>query len=369
MGDPLGIGPEVIAKSLADGAVRSRARWVILGDSRTMANAATACSLPALWTDLPAAALASNRFVPTRPGEVVVVDIHADDQQPESSRSNARPTPAQAGAASYAYVEQAIALAKLPVDHPWHASAVVTAPISKHHWSLAGHTRFPGHTELFAHATSTPKFAMMFHAPPIEDASPNAGAEALRSPGSHPPPVSHVGLNLILATVHQPLRTVASTLTTQRIVDVITLGAQQLQRMGIESPRIGVCGLNPHAGEQGLLGDEDDRIIAPAVLQARAAGLSATGPHPADTIFQSALSRLSRGVLHAPTRFDLVVAMYHDQGLAPLKTLAWDRAVNLTVGLPFLRTSPDHGTAFDIAGKGLAHEGSMKAALLLATPQ
>jgi len=358
MGDPLGIGPEVIAKSLADGAVRSRARWVILGDSRTMANAATACNLPALWTDLPAAALASNRFVPDRAGEVVVVDIHADEDQRETSRTNTRPTPAEAGAASYAYVEQAIALAKLPADHPWHASAVVTAPISKHHWSLAGHTRFPGHTELFAHATSTPKFAMMFHAPPIDEAL-----------AIDPAPVSRVGLNLILATVHQPLRTVASTLTTQRIVDVITLGAQQLQRMGIESPRIGVCGLNPHAGEQGLLGDEDDRIIAPAVLQARAAGLSATGPHPADTIFQSALSRLSKGVLHAPTRFDLVVAMYHDQGLAPLKTLAWDRAVNLTVGLPFLRTSPDHGTAFDIAGKGLAHEGSMKASLLLAAPQ
>jgi 4-hydroxythreonine-4-phosphate dehydrogenase len=332
-----------------------------------MLRAAEVCQLPAIWTDLPAAALATSRAVPDRPSEVVLVNIlHADDEHRESSRSSHQrapipptttPTPTQAGAASYAYVHHAITLANLPLDHPWHAHAVVTAPISKHHWALAGHTQFPGHTELFAHATNTAKFAMMFHAPPIDD-TPN---------DKHPAPTSHVGLNLILATVHQPLRTVAQSLTTQRILDAIHLGHAQLQRMGITNPRIGVCGLNPHAGEQGLLGDEDDRIIAPAVSQARAQGILATGPHPADTIFQTALSRLSQGHLTPPTRHDLVVAMYHDQGLAPLKTLAWDRAVNLTVGLPFPRTSPDHGTATDIAGQGIAHEGSMKAAMHLAT--
>jgi 4-hydroxythreonine-4-phosphate dehydrogenase len=148
----------------------------------------------------------------------------------------------------------------------------------------------------------------------------------------------------------------------ERIVRTIERGSDAMNLLGVARPRIGVCGLNPHAGEDGLLGKEDARVIAHAVRSARQRGFDAQGPLPADTIFQRALT----GVDRRATNFDLVVAMYHDQGLIPLKTLAWDRAVNLTVGLPFVRTSPDHGTAFDIAGKNLANPGSMKSAMRLA---
>ena len=140
-----------------------------------------------------------------------------------------------------------------------------------------------------------------------------------------------------------------------------------MQRLGVASPRVGLCGLNPHAGEGGLLGEEDDRIIAPGAAQLRAMGIDVQGPLPADTIFAKALAWPGE----RPSHFDLVVAMYHDQGLTPLKMLAWDRAVNMTVGLSWkgmhvIRTSPDHGTAFDIAGMGKANEGSMKAAMRVA---
>jgi len=348
MGDSLGIGAEVLVKSLADQSLRSRARWVIFGEHATMQAAADASSLAPCWTTHQDTILATTNFVPQRDGDVMLIETEIASQLPPQLLPALMPR-ARAGAASYQFVLAAIELAKLPPDHPWRAHAVVTAPINKHHWSLAGHTRFPGHTELFAHETGTDRYAMMFHASAV-------GSEATNSA---PAP----GLNVILVTVHQPLRTVPNTLTTERILEVIDLGASQMQRLGVPHPRIGVCGLNPHAGEHGLLGEEDEYIIAPAVQQAQAMGHHATGPHPADTIFQSALSYTDK----PPTRFDLVVAMYHDQGLAPLKTLAWDRAVNLTVGLPFPRTSPDHGTAQDIAGKAIANPASMHAAMMLAS--
>jgi 4-hydroxythreonine-4-phosphate dehydrogenase len=182
---------------------------------------------------------------------------------------------------------------------------------------------------------------MMFHAAPGESAL-----------------TTRPGMNVILTTVHVPLREVPARVTRERVLETIVLGAAAMKEFGYDPARIAVCGLNPHAGEEGLLGDEDTRVIAPAVSEARGMGLEVQGPFPADTIFARALEYPRRRA-----EFDLVVAMYHDQGLIPLKTMAWDRAVNLTVGLPIVRTSPDHGTAFNIVGQNVANEGSMAAAI------
>lgn len=207
-------------------------------------------------------------------------------------------------------------------------AALVTAPISKQLLRDAGY-RFEGHTELLAHVARTKRFAMMLVGGP---------------------------LRVSLATIHVPLAQVPRLLSKRRITEVIELSHDVCKRFGIRLPRIGVAGLNPHAGEGGLLGHEEQLIIAPAVRQATRKGINATGPWPADTLFHKAY--------HG--EFDAVVAMYHDQGLAPLKMIAFDTGVNLTLGLPFVRTSPDHGTAFDIAGKGIANPASMIAAINLA---
>jgi 4-hydroxythreonine-4-phosphate dehydrogenase len=306
MGDPRGIGPEVIAKALADPGVRGAARWVLVGAREA----------------LPPAALQG-------------IEIHQLDH----------PDP---GELSFRCVQHAIDLALLPKSDPRRCAGLVTAPISKEAWAKAGHGEFPGHTELLAARSGVTDARMMFHAPPCAPHETTAASTA--------------GLSVILVTTHVPLSRVPELLTADRIVRTIERGAESMQSLGICRPRIGVCGLNPHAGEHGLLGKEDASVIAPAVRSAQAQGISASGPFPADTIFQRALV----GPNHPAAAFDLVVAMYHDQGLIPLKTLAWDRAVNLTVGLPFVRTSPDHGTAFDIAGKNLANPGSMKSAMRLA---
>jgi 4-hydroxythreonine-4-phosphate dehydrogenase len=207
-------------------------------------------------------------------------------------------------------------------------AALVTAPISKKLLRDAGY-RFEGHTELLAHIARTKRFAMMLVGGP---------------------------LRVALVTIHVPLAKVPRLLSMKKIIEVIELSHDMCRRFGIRHPRIGVAGLNPHAGESGLLGDEERRIIAPAVRRAARKKINVTGPWPADTLFHKAY--------HG--EFDAVVAMYHDQGLAPLKMIAFDSGVNLTLGLPFVRTSPDHGTAFDIAGKNIARPDSMIAAINLA---
>lgn len=207
-------------------------------------------------------------------------------------------------------------------------AALVTAPISKKLLRDAGY-RFEGHTELLAHIARTKRFAMMLVGGP---------------------------LRVALVTIHVPLAKVPRLLSTKKIIEVIELSHDMCRRFGIRHPRIGVAGLNPHAGESGLLGDEERRIIAPAVRRAARKKINVTGPWPADTLFHKAY--------HG--EFDAVVAMYHDQGLVPLKMIAFDSGVNLTLGLPFVRTSPDHGTAFDIAGKNIARPDSMIAAINLA---
>jgi 4-hydroxythreonine-4-phosphate dehydrogenase len=206
--------------------------------------------------------------------------------------------------------------------------AIATAPINKLAFAEAG-LPWKGHTDLLAHLCGTSRVAMMFHAPELK---------------------------VVLITVHVPLSEVPSLITPARVAETIALTCEALPRFGITRPRLALAGLNPHAGEGGVLGDEDDRVLVPAVAQARAGGIDLQGPFPADTVFV----RAARG------EFDCVLACYHDQGLIPVKLLAFGRAVNVTIGLPIIRTSVDHGTAFDIAGKGVADPGSMIEAVTLA---
>jgi 4-hydroxythreonine-4-phosphate dehydrogenase len=204
-------------------------------------------------------------------------------------------------------------------------NAMVTAPICKEGLKLAG-VNYPGHTEMIAELTGTKCYGMM---------------------------LMGKGLRVMLVTRHLPLRAVADALTTENIEEAIELTGEALKWFGLENGRIGVCGLNPHAGDGGVLGDEEATVITPAIESARVKGFDAMGPVPADVIFFQALEK----------QYDAVVAMYHDQGLGPLKMHAFDCGVNLTLGLPIIRTSPDHGTAFNIAGKGVAKPDSMIAAI------
>jgi 4-hydroxythreonine-4-phosphate dehydrogenase len=230
---------------------------------------------------------------------------------------------AEAGQAAYDTIVRAVAAAQAR-----EVDAIATAPINKEALALAG-LPWRGHTELLAHLTGATSVAMMFY------------AEALR---------------VILATIHIPLSEVPARLTAGELERVVRLAAAELPRFGYPAPRLAVCGLNPHAGEGGVLGDEETRVHGPALAACRAAGIDVQGPFPADTVFV----RAARGV------FDAVVACYHDQGLIPVKLLAFGRAVNVTLGLPIIRTSVDHGTAFDIAGRGCADPGSLVEAVCLA---
>lgn len=315
LGDPGGIGPEVVAKALADKALRRRAAFWLLGPESALRAAAERAAIAPFWSRVPVDA------EPPAPGAggVVVFDGPGEPPfRPDHTR--------EGGEVSFACVERAITDALRPVGDPRRVDAIVTGPISKKAWSLAGRGEFPGHTELLAARCGSARYAMMFLTP---------------------------RLRVILATTHLPLMRVGDVLTTARVREVIALGAEACRRLGVERPRIAVCGLNPHAGEDGLLGTEDRDVIAPAIAAAAQAGIDCRGPFPGDTVFNAAV----RG------DFDLVVAMYHDQGLIPVKLLDRDAAVNVTVGLPIIRTSPDHGTAFDIAGRNKAAEGSMKTAI------
>ncbi|MSO46121.1 MAG: 4-hydroxythreonine-4-phosphate dehydrogenase PdxA [Acidobacteria bacterium] len=246
---------------------------------------------------------------------------------PPAASVGARVSPgvlsAEAGRAAYDVVVRAVADAQAGV-----VDAVATAPVNKEAFRLAG-LPWAGHTDLLAHLTGSPQVAMMFW------------ADRLR---------------VVLATVHIALADVPRTLTQPSMEATIDLVARELPRFGIARPRIGLAGLNPHAGEHGLFGGEEALVLEPAVAACRARGVQVSGPFPADTLFVRAL----RG------EFDVVVACYHDQGLVPVKLVAFGQAVNVTLGLPIIRTSVDHGTAFDIAGKGVADPSSMVAAVRLA---
>ena len=315
MGDPAGIGAEVIVKALADAKLRSRAKYVIYGMNELLSYAADLAEFDVFWwRDQYHGRLKSY------PQDVVVVDY---DQY--SMLGSSIKTPSKMGGeASMRFCIDAIEAAQQKF-----VDAVVTAPIAKESWKLAGFN-WPGHTELFAARTNTKRFTMMFAGGPLKVA---------------------------LATVHVPLMGLWNKLNIGAVFQPIELlNTALIDWFGIEKPRIAVAGVNPHASENGQFGDEEERLLAPAILMAKDQGINVFGPFPGDTVFLQAL--------HG--RYDAVVAMYHDQGLIPVKLLAFDRAVNLTLGLPIIRTSPDHGTAFDIVGRNRANPGSMRAAIEMA---
>lgn len=302
-------------KALADVGLRGRARYRVLGPVAVMEAAAREAGVAPFWK------VTQGSPVTGSGEDVVVLDYGGSNFPRHADRAS--------GDLSFRLVEDSILHARRAKDDPLRCDAVVTGPISKLAWQMAGRGQYPGHTELFATRCGAKRFGMMFVSP---------------------------RLKVILATAHVPLMDVRGALTTEKVLDVIELGEEACRRMGIVRPRVAVCGLNPHAGEGGMLGQEDGRVIEPAIRAAVERGIDAKGPFPGDTVFIAAVEG----------KFDLVVAMYHDQGLIPVKLLDRDRAVNVTVGLPIVRTSPDHGTAFDIAGMNKADAGSMKAAIELA---
>ncbi len=337
MGDPAGIGPEIIVKALADPNLRQRARFLIFGLNEHLIHAADQASIDPYWRRLPRAAYQGYADDPKNAPALLAEDVLVidDDRFPEAGltlkRAGARPTKV-GGAASLGFLRDALQATQHPAEHSLRVNAVATAPISKSSWHLAGMKRFPGHTELIADFAKAKRHAMMFVAPELK-------------------------LRVVLATIHIPLMDVRNVMTIGRVFDPIDLANDACRDLlHIQNPRIAVCGLNPHASEGGLFGDEEYRVITPAIRQAREVGINIEGPFPADTIYNSALAG----------KYDVVIAMYHDQGTIPIKLLARDNAVNMTIGLPFVRTSPDHGTAFDIAGKNVAECGSMRAALTVA---
>ena len=297
MGDPGGVGPEVASVAAADPRVKHACDLSIVGDLRVLRRAA------------------GLREVPLDAGVVIDLGLVGEDAH------GAGRVDASNGHASFAYVARSLdeVLAR-------NADALVTAPISKAAWHAAGH-RYPGHTEYVAERASSGPPAMMLCAGPLRS---------------------------VLVTGHVPLRDALGRVTAESVLRALGLGGEAVRRLIGADPRIGVAGLNPHAGEGGILGDEDDRVIRPAVDAAVRDGWDASGPHPADALYRRA----------AAGAFDLVVAMYHDQGLIPVKVFG--RGVNVTLGTPIVRTSPDHGTAFDIAGKGVADAESMVLAILMA---
>jgi 4-hydroxythreonine-4-phosphate dehydrogenase len=308
MGDPCGIGPEIAIKAALDPEVCEHAVPVLVG-GRDLFR----------WAVQGVPGVPHERLDEIL-GAACIEAVRADTTSLERGRQSA-----ESGRVSAEAVRAAVrGVLRGELD------AIATAPISKEAWRLAG-LRYPGHTELLAELGGAPSYGMLF-----------VGG----------------GLRVLLATIHVPLAGVAARLTTEGLLDKMRLLRTTLvDRFGVEAPRIGVAGLNPHAGEGGLFGDEEERVIRPAVEAARAEGIDARGPYPADVLF---------GEIRERDALSAILAMYHDQGLIPVKQAAFGSAVNVTIGLPFVRTSPDHGTAFDIAGRGVARASSMVAAVRLA---
>jgi 4-phospho-D-threonate 3-dehydrogenase / 4-phospho-D-erythronate 3-dehydrogenase len=314
MGEPAGIGAEVIVKALADPQIRELGRFIVYGVDEILTAAGEAAGIRPYWFTL-------KQDDPHRVDSgVVVVDI---PQYSAGYWLNARPT-ALGGEASLRFLDAAIDAAKKSA-----IQAIVTAPIHKVSWKMAG-CNYPGHTEKLADAFNVKRVTMTF-----------IGG----------------GMIIALASAHVGLFELRNHFTIGLVFQPIDLLNDMLRDWyGLETPRIAVAGLNPHAGEEGRFGDEEQRVIEPAMQMARNAGIDVEGPFPADTLFTPA----------SRSRYDGLVAMYHDQGLIPVKMIAFDSAVNVTLGLPTIRTSVDHGTAFDIAGSNQADPGSMKEALRLA---
>ena len=307
IGEPGGIGPEVAVRAAASRQLRSVCDPILVGAVLPIRMALDMLSLP---FDL--RGIGGPRE--SRPEAGIIEYVPAGPAEGKKFKRG-RPS-AEGGMACYEYIKAAARFAM-----EGEVKAVCTAPISKEALKMAG-VFYPGHTEMLAALTGARKFAMMLMGGP---------------------------LRVLLVTIHVALKDVPGLIKKEAVLEKILLAGRAAGMLGIERPRIAVCGLNPHAGEAGLFGDEEAREIAPAVRQARRKGILASGPVSPDVLFRKAFTGGA----------DIVVAMYHDQGLIPLKMIAFDRGVNVTVGLPIIRTSPDHGTAYDIAWEGRADPASM----------
>ncbi len=329
MGDVAGIGPEVIVRACVDLRLYDFCRPLVIGHPGVLERAVQLCGSSLRVTELEGldSLSASGAFA-----EEIVRKDHLLCWNPSGVAGLAEVAPgrndSRAGEAAYDWT---VAAARAALDGK--VDGVTTAPLSKKAMHLAG-IRHPGHTEILAETCGVKTFAMMLYLPP---------GPAVRAPH---------GLGVVHVTLHTSLASVPSLLSTESIRGTIGLLSDFLPRVGCTQPRIGVCSLNPHAGEEGLFGDEESRLIAPAIESARRDGINATGPLPADALLRRAVAG----------EFDGVAAMYHDQGHIAIKLVAVDRAVNVTLGLPIVRTSPSHGTAFDIAWQGRARgEGMLEA--------
>jgi len=313
LGEPAGIGPDLTLALWREREKRKLPPFFIAGDATFLARRAQQLSLD----------VTIERCVPSEAASVFVGALPVVETGALATASPGKPDASSANAARTAI--------DLAVSHTQRgeAGAVVTNPIAKHVMQAGGFP-FPGHTEYLAHLAGTPRVAML---------------------------IWSEELAVVPLTIHVPLREVPRLLTQEMIAETARIVARDYRtKFGIAKPRIAVCGLNPHAGEEGTIGTEENTIIAPAIQTLRGEGFDISGPHPADTMFHAA----------ARKRYDVALGMYHDQVLAPVKALAFDRAVNVTLGLPFVRTSPDHGTAFDLAGTGRADPSSLEAAIKLA---
>src|SRR5436189_2368076 len=314
MGDPAGIGPEVVLKAVAEAEVTSICQPVIIGDAQLLAHTARTLDLQCGYDIV----RRDEEFPESSAGPIIfhLNNIHGHIEPGVES--------GDAGKAAGEYIEAAVELCAAG-----SIAAIATAPINKRALFLGGYS-FPGHTEFLAHLTSSDDFAMGFVA---------------------------ANLRVVLISTHVPLSQAIGLVRRERFEKTIRLAHHELQRWGIENPRIAVAALNPHGAEGGLFGIEEAAEILPAVEGCKVFDrINVQGPFPADTVFL----RASRG------EFDAVIACYHDQAMIPVKCLSFGEAVNVTLGLPFIRTSVDHGTAFDIAGKGIAEHSSMIAAIKLA---
>lgn len=312
MGDPAGIGPEVIVNALRNPEMQTICRPIVVGDPFVMKEAMQLCNAS---LTLVTVNFLSDTFPSS--GTVGIIDTGGLKSFQKGGPS------AESGRACVSYIKKAVELAR-----DKQVDAIVTAPISKEALKIAGQ-KWHGHTEMLAELTGTAEYAMMLAGGP---------------------------LRVILVTIHTALRNVPQLITRKAVLKTIRLAKKACDMMGISGPRIAVAGLNPHAGEAGIFGSEEIDAISPAIEDAKKEGLPVTGPYPPDTIFHKAY----KGDI------DIIVSMYHDQGLIPLKMVSFDTGVNVTIGLPIIRTSPDHGTAYDIAGKGIASPSSMIEAIKLA---
>lgn len=301
VGDPAGIGPEVALKAIAAKEISEICKPVIIGDNIVIEETVEKFSIP------------------LNAGSIEIIDT--GEIKNRDFEKN-KPT-ASGGKACASYIKKAVELALNR-----EASAIVTAPISKESLKMAG-LKWPGHTEMLAELTNTKDFAMMFYSDKLK---------------------------LILTTIHTALKNVPDLIKKEKVLKTIILAKKSCDMLDIENPKIAVSGLNPHAGESGIFGDEEIKEIIPAIEETQGMGIPVSGPYPADTLFHKAYNG----------EFDIVVCMYHDQGLAPFKMISFEKGVNMTVGLPIIRTSPDHGTAYDIAWKGIADPSSMIEAIKLA---